>query len=200
MAELIRIPAHHTTENFRRFSMLLVRLPSGQECRAACPQTERPADFAACPLTCPRAPHAPQTSVLPSKLPKIPAWPLQPAHADHHSPTHALLNPWLAAAHAPHALYLHDLEKVLHKYSTRCIGFDPSSTFSKVLHFAWSMQHGHMCTWHGTWNIVCGTLYAAAGHGCHCWCCTPGVRPSSLKSQRLSSCNLSVNPKSVIPV
>ena len=154
MSELIRIPAHHTTENFRRFSMLLVRLPSGQECRAACPQTERPADFAACPLTCPRAPHAPQTSVLPSKLPKIPAWPLQPAHADHHSPTHALLNPWLAAAHAPHALYLHDLEKVLHKYSTRCIGFDPSSTFSKVLHFACNM---------GTCvrGMVRGTLYAA---------------------------------------
>ena len=79
---------------------------------------------------------------------------LQPAHADHHSPTHALLNPWLAAAHAPHALYLHDLEKVLHKYSTRCIGFDPSSTFSKVLHFACNM---------GTCvrGMVRGTLYAA---------------------------------------
>ena len=160
-----------------------------------------------CPANvCARAPQAPQTSVLEppmprkrlSKLPKIPAWPLQPAHADHHSPTHALLNPWLAAAHAPHALYLHDLEKVLHKYSTRCIGFDPSSTMLQGATFC--MQHGHMCTWHGTWYIVCGTLYAAAGHGCHCWCCTPGVRPSSLKSQRLSSCNLSVNPKSVIPV
>ena len=138
-------------------------LPPNRASRRFCRMSSYMSSSPPCPANvCARAPHAPQTSVLEppmprkrlSKLPKIPAWPLQPAHADHHSPTHALLNPWLAAAHAPHALYLHDLEKVLHKYSTRCIGFDPSSTFSKVLHFACNM---------GTCvrGMVRGTLYAA---------------------------------------
>ena len=100
------------------------------------------------------SPPCPANVCAAIKAAKNPRLAVQPAHADHHSPTHALLNPCLAAAHAPHALYLHDLEKVLHKYSTRCIGFDPSSTFSKVLHFACNM---------GTCvrGMVRGTLYAA---------------------------------------